>query len=297
MQKYKGELLMLITAILWGSGFVGMAIGLEHWTVFQLMALRFTVASILLAIVFHKKLRLLSRSVLWRGALLGTMLFTGFVFQTLGLEFTTPSKNAFLTAINVLIVPMIAFVIYKRRIDRFEGMAAVVAVVGIGLLSLQDSLSMNIGDVLSILCAVAFAFDIFYTNVFVKKEDALALTIVQFFTASILSWIGVLILGEIPTSASTEGVLTIVYLAVFCTLIAYACQNVGMKYANPTKSAIILSTEALFGTIASVIVLHEILTGRMIVGCILIFIAIVVAEVKPNFQKAAVDASRERDVT
>lgn len=297
MKKYKGELLMLITAVMWGSGFVGMAIGLEHWTVFQLMALRFTLASLLLAIVFHKKLRLISRHVLWRGAVLGSILFVAFVFQTVGLEYTTPSKNAFLTAINVLIVPIIALVIYKRRIDRFEAVAAVVAVVGIGLLSLQDSFTINIGDFLSILCAVGFAFDIFYTNVFVKKEDALALTIVQFFTASILSWIGVIILGEVPTSASMEGIVTIVYLAVFCTLIAYVCQNIGMKYANPTKSAIILSAESVFGTIASVIVLHEVLSGRMIVGCILIFLAIVVAEVKPTFQKVTVDASEKSDIT
>lgn len=283
---------MLITAVMWGSGFVGMAIGLEHWTVIQLMALRFTLATVLLIIVFHKKIKLISHSVLWKGSVLGAILFVAFVLQTMGLAYTTPSKNAFLTAINVLIVPIIAYVIYKRKIDRFEGIAAIVAVVGIGFLSLQDSLSMNIGDLLSILCAIGFAFDIFYTNVFVKKEDALALTIVQFFVASVLSWIGVLILGQMPTTASTEGILTIVYLAVFCTLIAYVCQNVGMQYANPTKSAIILSTESLFGTIASVIVLKEILTAKMIVGCILIFIAIIVAEVKPNFNKSHIKATQ-----
>ncbi len=284
---------MLITAVMWGSGFVGMAIGLEHWTVFQLMALRFTLATILLVIVFHKKIKLISRSVLWKGSVLGAILFIAFVFQTMGLEYTTPSKNAFLTAINVLIVPIIAYVIYKRKIDRFEGIAAIVAVVGIGFLSLQDSFSINIGDLLSILCAIGFAFDIFYTNVFVKKEDALALTIVQFFVASVFSWIGVLILGQMPTTASTEGILTIVYLAVFCTLIAYVCQNIGMQYANPTKSAIILSTESLFGTIASVIVLKEILTAKMIVGCVLIFIAIIVAEVKPSLNKSNIKATQK----
>ncbi|MBY0122802.1 DMT family transporter [Bacillus sp. S/N-304-OC-R1] len=293
MKKYKGELLMLITAVMWGSGFVGMAIGLEHWTVIQLMALRFTLATILLAVVFHKKLKLISRSIMWKGSVLGAILFIAFVLQTMGLAYTTPSKNAFLTAINVLIVPIISYVIYKRRIDRFEGIAAIIAVAGIGLLSLQDSLSVNIGDLFSILCAIGFAFDIFYTNVFVKKEDALALTIVQFFAASIFSWAGVLILGEVPTSASTEGILTIVYLAVFCTLIAYVCQNIGMQYANPTKSAIILSTESLFGTIASVIVLNEILSGKMILGCFLIFIAIIVAEVKPSLNKSIINASQK----
>lgn len=290
MKKYKGELLMLITAVMWGSGFVGMAMGLEHWTVLQLMALRFTLATILLALIFHKKLKLISKSVFWKGSILGAILFVAFTLQTMGLEYTTPSKNAFLTAINVIIVPIIAYVIYKRRFDRFEITAALIAIIGIGFLSLQDSFTINVGDMLSILCAIAFAFDIFYTNVFVKKEDALALTIVQFFAASILSWIGVIALGEVPTSASTGGILTILYLAVFCTLIAYVCQNIGMQYADPTKSALILSTESIFGTLCSVLILNEVLSGRMIFGCFLIFLAIVIAEVKPTFKKSVANA-------
>ena len=284
MSKYKGELLMLITAIMWGSGFVGMAIGLEHFTVLQLMAGRFTLATILLSVIFYKKLRLFNWSIIWRGALLGGILFFAFVLQTYGLSYTTPSKNAFLTSINVLIVPIIAFIVYKRGFDRYEVIAAMIAVIGIGFLSLTNSFTIQLGDLLSILCAIAFAFDIFYTNVFVKKEDALALTIVQFMTASLLSIIGVLMLGEISTSINTEGFLILLYLAVFCTLVAYVCQNVGMQYANPTKSAIILSMEALFGTLFSVWILQELLTGRMIVGCVLILIAVIIAELKPRFK-------------
>jgi len=283
MSKYKGELLMLITAIMWGSGFVGMAIGLEHFTVLQLMAGRFTLATILLSVIFYKKLRLFNWSIIWRGALLGGILFFAFVLQTYGLSYTTPSKNAFLTSINVLVVPIIAFIVYKRGFDRYEVIAAMIAVIGIGFLSLTDSFTIQLGDLLSILCAIVFAFDIFYTNVFVKKEDALALTIVQFMTASLLSIIGVLMLGEIPTSINTEGFLILLYLAVFCTLVAYVCQNVGMQYANPTKSAIILSMESLFGTLFSVWILQELLTGRMIVGCVLILIAVIIAELKPRF--------------
>lgn len=275
---------MLITAIMWGSGFVAMAKGLEHFTVLQLMAGRFTLASILLCIVFRKKLKSINITVLWKGAILGAILFTGFVLQTYGLNYTTPSKNAFLTSINVLIVPVIAYIIYKRGFDRYEVIAAILAVIGIGFLSLTNSFSIQIGDMLSILCAVAFAFDIFYTNVFVKTEDALALTIVQFIFASVFSIIGVFLLSEMPTSVSGEGFAILLYVAFFCTLVAYVCQNVGMQYANPTKSAIILSMEALFGTIFSVIILHEILTGRMMIGCILILIAVIFAEVKPTFR-------------
>lgn len=285
MKNYKGELLMLVTAIMWGSGFVGMAVGLEYLTVFQIMAGRFTLAAILLCLVFHKKLKLINKAVLWKGALLGSILFGAFVIQTYGLAYTTPSKNAFLTSINVLIVPLIAYVVYKRGFDRYEVIAAFVAVIGIGFLSLNDSFTINIGDLLSILCAVAFAFDIFYTNVFVKKEDALALTIVQFVTAAVLSIIGMVLLGEVPTTIAPEGIYVIIYLAIFCTFIAYVCQNVGMQYANPTKSAIILSMEALFGTLFSVWLLNEILTGRMIVGCVLILCAVLFAEVKPGLSK------------
>lgn len=285
MAKYKGEILMLITALMWGSGFIGMDIGLEYLTVLQLMAGRFTVAAIILCIVFRKKLALISRAVLWKGAVLGSILFLAFVIQTYGLLYTTPSKNAFLTALNVIFVPLLAYIIYKRRFDRFEISAAVIALIGIGFLSLQGSMTMNIGDMLSILCALAFAFDIFYTNVFVKKEDALALTIVQFITAAFLSVVTAAMLGELTLDVPVEGMYAILYLAVFCTVIAYVCQNVGMQYANPTKSAIILSTEALFGTILSVIILHELLTGRMIIGCILIFAAILLAEIKPTFRR------------
>lgn len=285
MVKYKGEFLMLITALMWGSGFVGMAVGLQYLTVFQIMAGRFTLAAIILCIVFHKKFKIMTKSVVWKGAVLGGILFGAFVIQTYGLAYTTPSKNAFLTSINVLVVPLIAYVIYKRGFDRYEIIAAFMAVIGIGFLSLNDSFTINIGDLLSILCAFAFAFDIFYTNVFVKKEDALALTIVQFITAGVLSVIGMVILGEVPKTMAPEGIYTIVYLAIFCTFVAYVCQNVGMQYANPTQSAIILSMEALFGTLFSVWLLQEVLTDRMIVGCLLILFAVLFAEVKPGLSK------------
>ena len=284
MRKHKGELLLLITAFMWGSGFVGMAMGLEHFTVFQLMAGRFTLATLLLSMIFYKKVQLINWQIIWRGTILGAILFGAFVLQTYGLSYTTPSKNAFLTSINVLIVPIIAFVIYKRGFDRYEVIAAIMAVVGIGFLSLTDSFTIHIGDMLSILCAVAFAFDIFYTNVFVKKCDALALTIVQFAVASIFSIIGVFVLGETPTTISAEGLGILLYLAVFCTLVAYVCQNIGMQYANPTKSAIILSMESLFGTLFSVMILSELLTGRMLIGCVLILMAVLLAELKPKFK-------------
>src|SRR5690606_11773308 len=120
---------------------------------------------------------------------------------------------------------------------------SIIAIMGIGFLSLEGTMTINIGDLLSLACAVAFAFDIFYTNHFVKKEDAIALTIMQFITASFLGLVMISIRGEIPTTMETEAIYSIIYLAVFSTAIAYLCQNIAFRYTTATKGAIILSLE------------------------------------------------------
>lgn len=286
MNQRIGVLMLMVTAIVWGSGFVITDIGLQYLNAYQLMAGRFLVAAIILIIIFGYKFKNINKRLVIKGTILGAILYTGFVLQTVGLEYTTPSKNAFLTAVNVLVVPLIAFAVYKRKIDRFEIIGALTALIGIALLSLQGSLSMNVGDVLTLLCAVAFAFDIFYTNKFVKNEDAILLTVIQFIAAAIISVIFVLVRGDIPTTAiESEGLYSILYLAIISTIIAYLLQNIAFKYTTATQGAIILSMESLFGMIFSVIFLHEILTGRMIIGATLIFLAIIFSEVKPTFSK------------
>ncbi|MBZ5482491.1 DMT family transporter [Priestia megaterium] len=285
MKHYLGDGMLLITAIVWGSGFVVTDIALQYLTPYQVMAGRFVLATLLLTLTFGYKFKTFTKSVWWKGTILGTFLFLAFVLQTVGLQHTTPSKNAFLTAVNVVIVPIIAYLLYKRKIDRFEMVGSVIAIVGIGLLSLQSSMTLNFGDVLSLACAVAFAFDIFYTNLFIKEEDPISVTIVQFITASLLSVVVVLIKGDIPTSLESEGIYSILYLAVFSTTIAYLFQNKAHKYTTASKAAIILSTESFFGMLFSVLFLHEVLTARMVTGAVLIMVAILIAELKPSFLK------------
>lgn len=285
MKQYIGDVMLLITAIVWGSGFVVTAIALEYLTANQVMAGRFVLASFILTILFGYKFKKIKKSTIWKGAILGAILYIAFVLQTVGLQYTTPSKNAFLTALNVVIVPIIAYLIYKRRIDRFEIAGSILAIIGISFLSLQGSLTINIGDVFSLACAVAFAFDIFYTNLFVQKEDAISLTIVQFITASVISVAVVFFQRGIPATIEKEALYSLVYLAVFSTAIAYLFQNMAHQYTTATKAAIILSTEAVFGMLLSVLFLHEVLTGRMLTGAALIIAAILFAEVKPRFSK------------
>jgi len=285
MKQYIADGMLLVTAIVWGSGFVITAIALEYLTAYQVMAGRFLLASIILTVLFGSRLKKASKSVIWKGVLLGTILYIAFALQTVGLQYTTPSKNAFLTAVNVIIVPLIAFAVYKRRIDGYEIIGSIIAIVGIGFLSLQGSLTMNIGDVLSLACAIAFAFDIFCTNLFVQKEDAITLTIIQFITAAFLGVLVIVSQGDIPTTLEKEAIYSIIYLAIFSTTLAYLFQNVANQYTSATKAAIILSTESFFGMVLSVIFLHEVLTSRMVIGAVMILLAILIAEVKPAHPK------------
>ncbi len=285
MQKYIGEFLLIATAIIWGSGFVASAVSLEHYTPYQILAGRFLIGTIILSVIFYKKMKKIKKSGLVKGIILGLLLYSAFALQTVGLQFTTPSKNAFLTAINVVIVPFIGLIFYKRKINIYELFGAFLALLGVAILSLQLSFEINVGDFLTICCAIGFGFHIFYTSIFVQKEDPVVLTIVQMATAAFIGWIVVGIKGETSFSFESVGILNLLYLGVFSTTIAYLMQTVAQKYITETKAAIILSTEALWGTLFSILVLSELITGRLVAGAILISIAIIISETKMSFLK------------
>ena len=285
MRNYLGEIGLVITAIIWGSGFVASAVSLEYYTPYQILAGRFLIGVILLSLIFYKKLKYIKKSTLLKGTVLGIFLYAAFALQTIGLQYTTPSKNAFLTAVNVVIVPFIGYFFYKRKMDIYELSGALLALIGVAVLSLKLSSSLNIGDMLTLGCAVGFAFHIFYTAKFVKEEDPIQLTIIQMLVAAILAWTMVFIKGETSFSFETEGVLNLLYLGVFSTTIAYLLQTVAQKYITETKAAIILSTESFWGMAFSVMILSEVLTVKMGIGAVIILIAIIVSETKFNFLK------------
>ena len=285
MRHYLGEIGLVITAIIWGSGFVASAVSLEYYTPYQILAGRFLIGVILLSLIFYKKLKNIKKSTLLKGTVLGIFLYAAFALQTIGLQYTTPSKNAFLTAVNVVIVPFIGYFFYKRKMDIYELSGALLALIGVAVLSLKLSSSLNIGDMLTLGCAVGFAFHIFYTAKFVKEEDPIQLTIIQMLVAAILAWTMVFIKGETSFSFETEGVLNLLYLGVFSTTIAYLLQTVAQKYISETKAAIILSTESFWGMAFSVMILSEVLTVKMGIGAVIILIAIIVSETKFNFLK------------
>ena len=287
MKKYIGEIGLLTTAIIWGSGFIGTKMALDGGlTPIQTLTLRFLIGSIILGIVFYKKIKEnISKESLIAGALLGLFSFIGFATQTIGLLYTTVSKNAFITAANVVIVPFIGFILYRRKLDKIGIIGSFMALLGIGVLSLEPDLSVNFGDFLTFLCAIGFAFHIFFTGEFSSKYNSYVLTVTQFSVSFILSFSLQIITGQMQLQSSPVGFMGALYLGLFSTAIAFLIQTICQSKVDQTKSAIILSTESVFGTIMSVIIFHEILTFRMILGCIIIFMSIIISETKLSFLK------------
>lgn len=285
MKKYIGEIGLFIVAIIWGGGFVATQAALDGGlTTSQIMTLRFFISAVLMTVIFFKQIKNnLSMGTIKVGVILGICLFLGFFLQTLGLNYTTPSKNAFITSVNVVIVPFIGLLLYRRKIDKFGMASSFMAIVGIAVLSLSADFTVNLGDVLTLLCAFGFAFQIFFTSEFVKNHNPVALTAIQFFTAFVLSFIAQIFMGELSIHSTASGYMGILYLAVFSTTVCFLLQTICSKMVDGTRVAIILSTEAVFGTILSIIILGEPVTFRMIIGSLIIFASVITAETKLSF--------------
>ncbi len=290
MKKWLAIGALILVTVIWGGGFVASDMALESMKPFQIMMVRFLLASVLMGVISwgqrkgEEKLKDRSGAIK-AGVLMGVTLFMGFAFQIIGLQYTTPSKNAFLTALNVVIVPFIAFVILKKKIGAKGIIGAVMSVLGVGLLSLNGNFTVSLGDGLTLLCAVGFAFQIFFTSEFVKKYPASVLNTVQMFTAFVLSAISLVIFGENDFQVTTQGWLSVLYLGVVSTTICYLLQTSCQKYIDETKAAIILSMESVFGTIFSIMILHEVVTVRMVIGCAVILAAVIISNMSETSEE------------
>ena len=267
---------LILVTVIWGGGFVASDMALGSMKPFQIMMVRFLLASVLMGMISmgqHKKEGKLENraGAIKAGILMGIALFAGFALQIIGLQYTTPSKNAFLTALNVVIVPFIAFIILKKKVGMKGIIGAIMSVIGVALLSLNGNLTLSLGDGLTLLCAVGF------TGESVKKYPASVLNMVQMITAFVLSAVSLVIFGENDFQVTTQGWLSVLYLGVISTTVCYLLQTACQKYVDETKAAIVLSMESVFGTIFSIIILHEVITLRMVIGCAIILAAVIIS--------------------
>ena len=278
MNRVTTRLSLLLVTIVWGSGYVVSDILLEHMSAFQLLTGRFGLTFLLLMLVYWKKIKTIKKTTIKRGAILGALLYAAFALQTVGLLFTTPSKNAFLTQMSVVFVPLISYFMLRRQAEIKTQIGIVVSIVGVGFMSLSGFGPVNIGDILSLLCAMFFALQFIFVEKYTKEEDTSSLMITQMGSASILSFIVNLFTDDFYLGGNATANMWLIYLALFGTLISYGIQTIAQRNVSASEASLVLSLESFWGMIFSVWILNEVISQREFIGAGLILLGVVISE-------------------
>ena len=278
-----GRLGLLTAAVIWGSSFIVMKDTVDHIPVFQLLAIRFTLAGLLLALLFRKRLMTSGKQLLSHGAVCGVLLLSAYATQTFGLMTTTPGTNAFLTAVYCVMVPFMAWGFHRKRPTSYNWVAAVLCIAGIGLISLSGDLSIGLGEGMTLLSGVFYALHIMALSHFGERDDPVALTIVQFAVVALLSWAATLLTERGAAFPAPAVWSQLLYLTVFATAATLVLQSVGQSLTPPSQSAILLSLESVFGVLFSVMLGKESLTLQLGCGFALIFVSVIISETQLAF--------------
>lgn len=277
------DLSLLLVALFWGGGFVAVKEAINSITPFYMIAIRFGIANLILLAIFWKRFKNINWQDIKISIIVGIFLFLAFSAQTTGAQYTTAGKQAFLTAVNVVIVPFLTWILYKNELDAYSIIASVFCLIGVGFLTLKDGLSINIGDFLTLVCAFLFAVHIALLGEYAKKVDTIVLSIIQMATASVLALVCALFTEPVPESLPANAYFSMVYMIIFSTMLAFMIQTIAQKYTTANHASLILCLEAVFGSVLAAIFLGDVFTPSMIIGCGLIFIGIIIAETKLKF--------------
>jgi drug/metabolite transporter (DMT)-like permease len=286
-KRIRADIALTVTAFIWGSTFVVVKDALADVSVFVYLAVRFAMAAVVLAVFFWRSLRTLNRASIWAGAQIGFFMFAGYAFQTTGLQFTSPSKAAFITGSSVVIVPIALAVFGQRKLNAWIWAGAVAALAGLYFLTVppEGLGGLNAGDPIVFGCAVAFAIHMIFIARHVQKHSVGALAIVQVATTAILSTIAIPIASAVHLEQphwrwSGTLVFAVLVTALGSTAFGFTAQTWAQQYTSPTHTAILISLEPVFAATTSWFVAHEHLTGRILLGAGLIFLGIMLAELK-----------------
>ena len=280
---------ILVATLIWGSTFVLMKDTVSVMSPSWLLFFRFTVGWMLLAIIFNKKLKLLNKSYVLGGAVIGLCLFLAYFTQTLGIADTTPGKNAMLTAGYCVLVPFLMWGVNRKRPDAFNIIAALLCIVGIGMVALTsngEKFTIVPGDTLTLVGAFFYAAHIVAVWTFARDKDMILVTILQFFYCSVFSLALAFVTGQELDFANIplSNIYMLAYLAVFGTTIALLFQNIGQKYVPPSAASILLSLESVFGVMFSLIFFADEKKDPIIfIGFALVMIAVIISETKLDF--------------
>lgn len=279
----RADLTLALIALIWGTTFVLIKNALADVTPVLYLAIRFSLAAALLALFFLRRIRLgFGRQEYWVGLRIGSVLMLGYVFQTVGLQTTTPSKSAFLTGLYIVLVPFVNACVYRTRPRWPEVAGVLIAGLGMGLLSMQgETLSIAKGDLLTIGCAVAFAVHIVLLGHWAPIVGFESLSLLQIAGAAAVACLAAPLV-EVPSIQWSPAVLAAIGIGgVLATALAFVLQTWAQQHTTPTRAALIFSLEPVFAWLVSWFYEGEQFTTRAAIGAVLILGGILMVELKP----------------
>lgn len=292
------SLLLLLTAVIWGTAFVAQSVGMDYVGPFTFLCTRSFIggAALLPVIAFvdrqkSEEARLEekkpeNRKILIRGGILcGLALCFASGFQQYGILFTTVGKAGFITACYIVLVP-IAGIFFGKRCGINVWIGVILAVGGLYCLCITESLRIGTGDILVFICAFLFAAHILIIDHFTPYVDGVKMSCIQFFVCGIVAGIGMLVLEQPDISDILMAWQSILYAGLLSSGVGYTLQIVGQKGLNPTVASLIMSLESVVSVLAGLLILHQTLSGREALGCVLMFAAIVLAQL-PRREKVS----------
>lgn len=288
-KKLLGNSLLLLTAIIWGTAFVFQRSGMEIIEPLTFNAARMALAAVvigILAFVMRRKRRDMpeaeqkqtDKNTLKGGMFCGIFLAVASIFQQAGLVYTPAGKAGFITAMYMLLVPVIGFVFLKRKNTWLVWFAVLLGVTGMYFLCITDKFSLSHGDFLVCMCAFVFSFHIIFCDHYVKLADPIGMSAVQFVTATVISVIAAFVFEKPSAEKLISALVPIIYCGIVSGGIGYTLQIVAQKYTDPTVASLLLSMESVFAAIAGALILSERMSVRELIGCAIMLVAVILVQ-------------------
>lgn len=274
----KEDLILFLPPFLWGWTFVIVKNGISNYDPFSFIFIRFLFSFVFLTPLIYYFKVVVTKKIFFKGLILGLFLFFAYLFQTIGLIFTTPSKSAFITSISIIITPFFNFLITKSVVKIQTYLAIVISLVGLNFLFGGNFGNINIGDILTLICAVFWALHISYIGYFSLNNDSLAFLFVQIWIVFIFSSLSLLITNKFVFPIPRNSLFGALIVAIFATIISFYIQIRYQTKKNTIKTAFIFSTEPIFANILELVFLNSIYSIVNYFGMILIFISSLIAQ-------------------
>jgi drug/metabolite transporter (DMT)-like permease len=278
-------MLLLLVTFIWGSTFVLIKNAIADIPPYTFILIRHLTAFILLSMVFIKRYRNFNKEVFVYSIIIAVFLFAGYALQTIGLIYTTASNSSFITSLAVVFVPIISFLLFKRIPTRSTLLGIPIAILGLALLTLNESLSINVGDFYTFICAISFGASIILIERFTKKVDSVLMAMLQILFIAIISCVFSLTLENGMYSAinfSPDVIIAILITGILATGLAFVIQNTVQRYTTAAHTALIFTAEPIFGAMFAYLMHDEVFTLRHILGAGLIIAGVILAECKFN---------------